>query len=89
MQKLTKTSKILLSQEEVNDKMNKRLAREKRQLDRKLEDKRLEIEVMGKLAQENIPLEFAPFIMVSKNTKRTYQTLASFISAWHASVRTK
>jgi len=76
----------MFTQEEVNNKISKRLAREKRQLHRELEQELLKIEVIGKLEQQNIPLEFASFIIVSKNSVRTYQILERFITVWHKCV---
>lgn len=79
----------LLTQEEVNNNISKRLAREKRRSTRELEQERLKFEVMGKLQNENIPLEFTSFILVSENAKRTQETLDSFITTWRRCVKTK
>ena len=85
----TKVNQKMFTQEEVNNKIRKRLVRKKRQMNYDLEQKLLKIEVLGKLEQENIPLEFVQFIMVSKNASRTYQTLERFITTWHNCVHKK
>jgi len=83
----TQMNKKKFTQEELNNQISKRLMREKRRLDFELEQKLLKIEVVGKLEKQNIPLEFAQFIMVSKNSVRAYQTLERFITTWHKCVR--
>ena len=81
------TEEKTLTQEEVNNKISKRLARKKRQLRRELEQKLLKIEVLGKLEQQNTPLGFASFTMVSKNSMKTYKTLERFINIWRKCVK--
>lgn len=83
------TGQKLFTQEEVNSMLRKRLNREKRQVDRKVEEKLLEKEVVGILQKENIPISLLQFVVSGKNEKQIRKALEKLVSIWHTDVKIK
>ena len=71
----SEASQRLFTQEEVNAMVSKRLKREKKQVERQVEEQLLEKEVLGILRKENIPASLSQFVISSKGEKQTCQAL--------------
>ena len=74
-------NEVMFTQEEVNDIVRKRLIRAQRHFEREAKQNQLHIEVMMRLDQEKIPIQFTTFIM-SKDPLKTRKALETFTAMW-------
>ena len=84
---ITEKNQKLFTQEEVNAMVSKRLKREKKQVDRKVEEKLLEKEVLGILQQENIPVGLIQFVISGKSEKQAHYAVKKLVSIWNEDVK--
>jgi hypothetical protein len=83
------TSQKLFTQEEVNAMVSKRLKREKKQIERQVEEKLLEKEVSRIVQKENIPVSLLQFVISGKNEKQVRGDLEKLVSIWNEDVKIK